>query len=897
MKRCLIFTVLFCPLLQAQTWQRVGDSSTMPVQTWSSLLWYGGCVFTSTALPNALNDSLKGIWRSCDVTPSNSVPTTGWTKIFSSEGTGGFSRAGQMAINAGGDLVFDQRANGYIWVLRNPLSNSPTAVQTSLSGTVGVLSYGGNLYSITGNNSNVISRSGDGGYTWSTLRTFQAQNFSNFVQTQDGCHWLLEDASDTLKSCDGWATVSDVGLTPNSAAIILTQGGKVISADGDNYPRLWDGNRTWSHYDNGINGSHFFVPSALGQASNGLLFVCGSGRNSSNTSQRQGPYVFSSASEGAVWNDISAGLPAYNNVSSGFCVVAPDGYLYLGIRANDATPPGAIGSDSGLYRMLVSSPSQNCDYAVQPGGQAFTPAGGSGSVVITTSPGCPWAALGPDWVVFTSPADGSGNGTITYQVAPNSGDARSATLTVGGLTVNLEQESSVIPNLNVAATLSHFASAGTWDTLFTLVNTGTADAQARLSLFGGDGSPSQLPLIFPQQGAVRGPLLAASLDRTLAPHASVLIDTTGLASQAVQTGSAQLATTGTIGGYALLRLSGRGQEIAVPLATSMANAYVLPFDNANGTSLGVALSNTSVAPANVPVLIRDDTGVQIDSGSIALLGSGQSSFVLSSQFISTVNRRGTIEFDTPPGGQISAFGVRVTSSGMMTTVPVLSGVTTAGGSFPYVLSGAGWKSTIVLVNTGASAAQAHLRFFDVNGNPLTLPLTFPQSTTGTTSASVDRTLLDQATLVIESTSANATLQAGPAQLATDGNIGGFLILRYEPSGQEAAAPLASGVANSYLIAFDNTGGLATGVAVENVSAQAASVPVLIRDDTGAQIGSGSIAVAANGYSAFVLSTLFPGTANIRGTVEFDTPAGGQIQTLVIRSNPSSSFTALPVLTQ
>ena len=206
-----------------------------------------------------------------------------------------------------------------------------------------------------------------------------------------------------------------------------------------------------------------------------------------------------------------------------------------------------------------------------------------------------------------------------------------------------------------------------------------------------------------------------------------------------------------------------------------------------------------------------------------------------------------------------------------------------------------WKTTIVLVNAGSSSAQAHVRFYDDNGNPLTLPLTFPQGGTPASASGVDRTLAANATLVMESTGPDTNpVQVGSMQLATDGKISGFVIFRHS-NGQEAVVPLENRTAAAYLLAFDNTAGVATGVAVNNASAQAATVPVIIRDESGAQIGSGSIGLAANGHSAFVMSTQFPMTANIRGTLEFDTPMGAQIGVVGIRTTPKPAFTTLPPL--
>ncbi len=58
-------------------------------------------------------------------------------------------------------------------------------------------------------------------------------------------------------------------------------------------------------------------------------------------------------------------------------------------------------------------------------------------------------------------------------------------------------------------------------------------------------------------------------------------------------------------------------------------------------------------------------------------------------------------------------------------------------------------------------------------------------------------------------------------------------------------PPEVGNTGSYILAFDNTGTLATGLAIANEAPQAAHVNVIPRDDTGAQIGTGSISLSAN----------------------------------------------------
>ena len=87
-----------------------------------------------------------------------------------------------------------------------------------------------------------------------------------------------------------------------------------------------------------------------------------------------------------------------------------------------------------------------------------------------------------------------------------------------------------------------------------------------------------------------------------------------------------------------------------------------------------------------------------------------------------------------------------------------------------------------------------------------------------------------------STGGRRILLTGSAQLTTTGNVSGFAIYRH--NNQEAVVPLESRNANGYILAFDNTSGTATGIAVERRSRRGqVNVPVVVRDDTGAQIAS------------------------------------------------------------
>jgi hypothetical protein len=67
--------------------------------------------------------------------------------------------------------------------------------------------------------------------------------------------------------------------------------------------------------------------------------------------------------------------------------------------------------------------------------------GGRGDPVgVTTTSGCTWTAgSNVPWITVTSGASGSGNGSVGFDVAANTGAARTGTLTIAGATFTVSQ--------------------------------------------------------------------------------------------------------------------------------------------------------------------------------------------------------------------------------------------------------------------------------------------------------------------------------------------------------------------------------------------------------------------------------------------------------------------------
>ena len=553
-----------------------------------------------------------------------------------------------------------------------------------------------------------------------------------------------------------------------------------------------------------------------------------------------------------------------------------------------------------------------CSYFLNSPGQTFPAAGGTASVNVIAPAGCAWTISGvPNWLT-PSALSGTGNTTVTFLVAPNAGADQATTFTVAGLSFTILQQAASIAGLNLIGSMAHIAAEENWTTTFTLVNKGAAPATARFNLYGDAIDPSgtgplTLTLAFPQAASTTANRIdAATFDRTIQPNATAIATTQVKPAATSLVGTAQVFATGNVDGFAIFHLIPSSQEAVVPLETRNASSYVLAFDNTGSVLLAVAIANISAQSANVAIVIRDESGTVIGTPgtSFNISANGHLAFVTSTTLPATAHIRGTIEFDTPAGGQISVLGIRTTPLGAtttITTVPALANVGTAGGSFAFLAEGGdGWQTTFVLVNTGTTPASATLSFLGPTGTPLAVPVSFPPSGTNTLSTSVTRTLAAGASLTFIG-SGSAALTTGSAQLTTTGNISGFAIYRFNPSGQEAVVPLESRNASAYLLAFNNMNGIATGISVNNVTTGAGqvTVPVTVRDDSGNVLGQHNITMSPNGISSGNLGpALFPETANIRGTLEFDTPAGAQIGVLGIRTpppNPSTTYTTLPPL--
>jgi hypothetical protein len=135
------------------------------------------------------------------------------------------------------------------------------------------------------------------------------------------------------------------------------------------------------------------------------------------------------ASSGASWITIISGASGSGNGSVHFNAAANDG----------ASRTGTLTIAGQTFTLTQAA--AGCEYTITPATQSIGSSGGAGTpITVATTGGCTWTATsGVSWITVTSGATGTGNGSVGFNIAANSGSERTGTLTVAGQTFTVTQ--------------------------------------------------------------------------------------------------------------------------------------------------------------------------------------------------------------------------------------------------------------------------------------------------------------------------------------------------------------------------------------------------------------------------------------------------------------------------
>jgi len=136
---------------------------------------------------------------------------------------------------------------------------------------------------------------------------------------------------------------------------------------------------------------------------------------------------------------LAATVPASVIITAGLSNAA----FTVSTTAVSASTPAEItatlGSGSADFSLTLT-PTSACTYSLSAAAASVGSSAGNGSLNVVASAGCPWTVSNPsNFITITAGGSGTGNGTVYYSLAANSGDSRTGTLTIASRTFTVTQ--------------------------------------------------------------------------------------------------------------------------------------------------------------------------------------------------------------------------------------------------------------------------------------------------------------------------------------------------------------------------------------------------------------------------------------------------------------------------
>jgi hypothetical protein len=144
------------------------------------------------------------------------------------------------------------------------------------------------------------------------------------------------------------------------------------------------------------------------------------------------------------------GWEASTNVSWISALSPPSGQGTSDVSFRVAANDGASAREGMIVvneeRVRVSQRAA-CRYDVSPSSQSVSGNGGAGTLRISTTNDCAWRATSDaGWIALTSTVEGSGDGTVSYTVARNQGQARNGAIVVADQRATIRQAGEDAPS-------------------------------------------------------------------------------------------------------------------------------------------------------------------------------------------------------------------------------------------------------------------------------------------------------------------------------------------------------------------------------------------------------------------------------------------------------------------
>ena len=400
------------------TWQATSNASWITVTGGASGSGNGSVGYSVTANTNTTSRSGTMTVAGQTFTVSQAGQSCTYTINPTSQSLSALSGSGSVNVTAGSGCSWTATSNASWITVTSGASGSgngsvgySVTANTSTSTRSGTLTIAGQTFS--------VSQSGGSTCTYSissASNSFGAGSGSGTVNVSApaGCAWTAVSNAPSWLSVTSGASGSGNGSVGYSAAANTT----TTSRSGT----LTIGGQTFTVTQAGMACTYSITPTAQ-------TYTSAAGSGSVNVTAPSGCSWISGSN--TTWLSIT-----YGGAGSG------NGTVSYSVTANTSTTSrnGTLTIAGQTFTVSQAAGGPTCIYALTPASQSYT-AGGVPSYVNVTAPsGCTWtSASNTSWLSITSGGSGSGNGTVYFNVAANSGASRTGTMTIANQTFTATQ--------------------------------------------------------------------------------------------------------------------------------------------------------------------------------------------------------------------------------------------------------------------------------------------------------------------------------------------------------------------------------------------------------------------------------------------------------------------------
>jgi hypothetical protein len=247
------------------------------------------------------------------------------------------------------------------------------------------------------------------------------------VSQQEGCSFAVDRDRHAFTAAGG-SGVAGVTAAPG-CAWSATSGNAWITITGPNS-------------GSGTGQVQFAVSANSGPAREGTLMIRGTRLTIAQASgctyglAPAGQDVPATGGSGVM--SLTTGADCAWNAASSASWIALSGSAGAGpgqVRFDATSNPGAPRSATITIggQIFTVNQASSCTFLLAPPSHEFDANGGGGNILVIVSGACTWtAASNTDWIRITTGASGTGNGLVQFTAAPNSGPARTGSLTIAG---------------------------------------------------------------------------------------------------------------------------------------------------------------------------------------------------------------------------------------------------------------------------------------------------------------------------------------------------------------------------------------------------------------------------------------------------------------------------------